>query len=183
MREPPVLLSEPIVLDGTEAQLRARLEERLCVVGELWLPTRGELKRWGESPAPLYLRWTKAGGFEIGPRMETMPAARLAPTLRGGFRGVGADRIEVHARLAWPRLTRVVLAGFALALAAWGIYVSVELYQGTTHLGWLGAWLVSSALVFGGAAVAWQVGRRQLVGELAWLRTVLTGPLVEGEDW
>lgn len=176
-------LGGPLVLDGTEALVRDRLEERLCVVGDLWLPTRAEMRRWGQSPAPLYLRWTRTGGFEIGPRLETIPASRLVPTLRGRVTGLVGGRVEVRARMTWPRVTWYVLIGFVVSLVGWGVWVSVQFSAGETHLGWVLTWAMTTGIVLGGAAVAWQVGRRQLLAELPWLHGVLTGPLVEGEDW
>ena len=176
-------LGGPLVVDGTEALVRDRLEERLCVVGDLWFPTRAEMRRWGESPAPLYLRWTRTGGFEIGPRLETIPASRLVPTLRGRVSRTSDGRVAVQARMTWPRVTWYVLIGFIVSLVGWGSWVGWQFSQGETHLGWVLTWAVSTLIVLGGTAVAWRVGRRQLLSELPWLHGVLTSPMVEGEDW
>ncbi|MFK7928263.1 MAG: hypothetical protein AB8H79_08735 [Myxococcota bacterium] len=177
-------VGEPLMVDGTPAQVRERLEQRLCVIGELWLPTRGEMKRWDVSPAPLYLRWTRAkDGFEIGPRLETMPASRLAPALRGTIRAVGTGRSEFTARVRWPRSTFAVLLTFTAALLAWGGYTVAGLSTGQSHLGWLAVWGMSTAIVHGGAFAAWRWGRGQLLNDLPWLGQVLASPMVEGEDW
>lgn len=178
------MLGGPMVVDGSPEQVRRRLEDRLCVVGELWLPTRGELKSWDVSPAPLYVRWTRqTDGFEIGPRLETIPAARLAPALRGRLRSAGVGRTEVVARLAWPRFTFVVLLAFTLALLVWGGYIVAGLYTGDSHLGWLAVWAMSVAIVNGGALAAWRWGRGQLLAEFPWLQAVLAQSQVDGEDW
>lgn len=175
---------EPVVVDGSPEQVRQRLADRLCVIGELWLPTRGELKRWDVSPSPLYLRWTKAAdGFEIGPRLETMPAARLAPALRGRLRPHGTGRTELVARIRWPRFTLLVLIGFTVALGLWGVYAIGGVVTGTNHSGWVAVWAMSVAIVHGGAFLAWRWGKTQLLAELPWLQGVLAQPVVEGEDW
>lgn len=176
-------LDEPVVIDGTVPQIRQRLEDRLMVIGDLWFPTRAEMTRWSGSPSPLYLKWTRGGGFEIGPRLDTMPASRLAPALRGRLEAAETGRVHLRMRLGWPRLTAIVLWSFAVALLGWGIYVAVQLWTGQTHLGWLGAWAVSVLLVHGTAFAAWHYGRGRLMADLPWLQEVLSGPMVEGEDW
>lgn len=170
-------------MEGSTAQVRRRLEDRLCVVGDVWFPTRGEMKRWDASPAPLYLKWTRRGGFEIGPRLDTIPAARLVPVLTGRLTVVGTDRVAMDGRLRWPRLTRLVLLGFSVALAAWGVYTFGRYFAGETHLGWVGAWAASVVAVHGGAAASWVWGRKRLLAELPWLREVLARPIVAGQDW
>ena len=175
-------LHEPIEVDGTAEQVRQRIADRLCEVGDLWFPTRGEMKRWDASASPLYVKWTR-GGFEIGPRLETIPAARLAPALHGRLEASGTGRTRIVVRLGWPRLTTWVLAGFAVALGAWGAYVAVQMVQGTTHLGWVGTWVVSTLLVFGSAGISWRWGRARLLEDLPWLEAVLARPVVVGEDW
>jgi len=179
-----VKVGEPFVVDGTPAQVRERLEQRLCVIGELWLPTRGEMRRWDVSPAPLYLRWTRVkGGFEIGPRLETMPAARLAPALRGRIRALGTGRSEFTARVRWPRSTAAVLLFFTAVLLGWLGYTTAGLYSGQSHLGWLAVWGMSTVIFCGGTFAAWQWGRGQLLNDLPWLDQVLSSPMVDGEDW
>jgi hypothetical protein len=170
-------------LDGTPSQVRERLEERLMVVGDLWLPTRRELRDWSNSVAPLYLRVTRNGAFEVGPRLETIPAARFAPTLRGVLVGTDSGGTRLQTRVRWPRATAFMLYGFTLAVLVWGVAVGWQLYNGQTHLGWLGAVITVFVIVQGSAWLAWTWGRRQLMAEVEWLSQALSRPVVEGEDW
>lgn len=176
-------LKQAIIAFGSVQQARQRIEDRLCVVGDVWFPTRNEMRRWADSPAPLYVKWTRGDGFEIGPRLETIPAARLVPVLRGRIQTLGQDQFTISARLTWPWLTQLVMLGFAVSLVAWGIFVISDYIEGTTHAGWVGAWAASLVGVHGSAIVAWVWGRRRLRSDLPWLREVLERPIVAGEDW
>lgn len=168
---------------GTPEQVRARLEERLLLIGDLWLPTRRELMDWSASVAPLYVRWTRSGRFEVGPRLETMPAARFAPALRGTLAPSPNGGTRLVGRLRWPLATSVMLWGFTAAVLLWGASVSWQLSQGESHLGWAGAVVVTLLIVHGTAAAAWSWGRRQLLAEVPWLTGTLDRPVVDGEDW
>lgn len=173
---------EPLVVTGTPSQVRHRIEERLCVVTDVWFPTRAEMRSWEASASPLYVKWTRRGGVEIGPRLETMPAARLVPALRGEL--VSRDTgVVLDLRLRWPRVTAWILLGFTLALVGWGVDLAIDLQAGRTHLGWVGAWVATLVAVHGGAAIAWFQGRAMLMAELPWLRQALSRTLVDGEDW
>ena len=181
--EDPVTRRLSLVLDASPEQVRARLAERLFVIGDLWLPTRAELRDWSHSTAPLYVRFTRRGGFEVGPRLETVPAARFAPAMRATLTAARAGRTELHARLRWPVATAVMLWGFTIAVVLWGAAVAWQLWLGDTHLGWAGAVVATLLVVQGSAMAAWSWGRRQLQAELPWLEQTLGRPVVEGEDW
>jgi hypothetical protein len=168
---------------GSADDARARLAERLVVVGDLWLPTRAEMGAWHDAAAPLYVRWTRPGGFEIGPRLETIPAARFAPVLRGRF-APGADgSTRLLARWRFPRSTRVVLATFATMVVAWGAVTLFRFATGDTHAGWVGAWAVTALITVAGPAAAWRFGRGELARELPGLRDLLAEERVPAEDW
>ena len=49
---------DEMVVAGSIAEVRARMEDQLVVIGDLWFPTRGEMKAWHQSPAGFYVKWT-----------------------------------------------------------------------------------------------------------------------------
>jgi hypothetical protein len=173
----------PEVVDGTPAQVAGRLVERLFVIGDIWFPTRNEMAAWDRSSAPLYLKWTRRGGFEIGPRLETVPAARIAPVLRGRLLDGGTGRTRIVAHVTFPRLTWGVLGAFTALGALWAAQIGVDLRAGTTHSGWAVACALYFGGILGGAGLAWWWGRRALLAEVPWLTGVLTRPQTEGDDW
>ena len=181
--EDAVALGFSLEVDGSPEQVRERLEERLLLIGDLWLPTRRELKDWSHSVAPMYLRWTRSGAFELGPRLETMPAARFAPALRGRLEARPGGGTRLSGSLRWPLATAVMLWGFTAAVLVWGASVVWQLSQGQTHYGWLGAVIVTLLVVQGTAVAAWFWGRSQLLAEVPWLTATLDRPVVDGEDW
>ncbi|TVQ94067.1 MAG: hypothetical protein EA397_02855 [Deltaproteobacteria bacterium] len=168
---------------GTPQEVRERLNARLMVVGNLWLPTRRELHDWHDAPAPLYLSWSRGDVFEIGPRLETMPAARLAPVYRGRLIADGSDHTRLVASLRWPLFTLTVLGLLWIMLAGWGVATLTSYSQGTTHLGWVGAWGVSSLIATVGPALGWWYGAAELSQEQPWLEQALSQAPLPDEDW
>lgn len=173
----------PEVVNGEPAQVAQRLRDRLFVIGDVWFPTRREMLEWDKSQAPLYLKWTRKGGFEIGLRLETVPAARVAPVLRGRLLPHGTGRTRVDARMTFPRLTWGVLATLFLLGVLWGTQIGLDLVNGRTHAGWAVACGLYLGALVGGSALAWAWGRRQLLGEVSWLAEVLSRPAASGDDW
>lgn len=168
---------------GSPARVRERLRERLIEIGNLWLPTRRELHDWHDAESPLYLRWTRGGGFEIGPRLETIPAARLAPVLRGRLVADGPAHTRLVARFRFPRATSVALGLLWLMLAGWGVVTLYRFSQGETHAGWVGTWAVSLAIGLVGPGLGWWFGAAELRRELPWLERALSQAPLPEEDW
>jgi hypothetical protein len=168
---------------GTAREVRAHLDAHLVTVGDLWLPTRAELRRWHESGAPLYVSWTRGGGFEIGARLETIPAARFAPAIRGRLVPGDDGRTRLVGRVVFPRSTLVVLALFAVMVAGWGVVTWTRFAAGETHAGWVGAWAVTALVTSVAPAIAYVAGRPELERELAHLRRVLDEAPHADEEW
>jgi hypothetical protein len=156
-------------IPASVAVVRDHLTRTLFEVGDLWLPTRGELHRWHESVSPLYIRWVRHDIFEIGPRLETLPAARLAPVLRGTLRPTPVDHTAFSGRLSLPRSTLIVYGLVALMMAGWGAVTLTQFSLGATHAGWVGTWVVSVVILIGGPGAAFWFGRRELTRALPWL--------------
>lgn len=168
---------------GTPSQVRDRLRERLVEISDLWLPSRAELHRWHDAGAPLYVRFGRGATFEIGPRLETMPASRFSPAWRGELRPAPGGGTVLMASLRFPRSTQVVLALFALMVVGWGAVTLTRFSAGDTHAGWVGAWAVTALITLVGPAIAWRFGKSELERERTWLAQALADTPAPDEDW
>lgn len=179
-------MSDPveIVVPTTTEGLHRRLNERLCPIGDVWFPTRAEMDRWDESDSPLYVRWIDRSRFEIGPRLDTVPSARFVPVWH--FRIVnsepGGNRTVLHFKTTWTRITWVVFGLLLAGLVGWG-WTLVSDMQQENFIGWATVWFLSMAAVGGGCLTAWIWGKRRLLEEADWLKTILERVDVAGEDW
>jgi len=170
-------------IPGSPRQVRERLRERLVEINDLWLPSRAELHRWHDAGAPLYVRFGRTGTFEIGPRLETMPASRFSPAWRGEVRAAPDGRTSLVASLRFPRSTEIVLSLFALMVLGWGAVTLTRFAAGETHAGWVGAWGVTALITVLGPAAAWRFGKAELERELPWLEQALADAPLPDEDW
>lgn len=177
-------MAEVVLAEATQAPraVRRRLTERLVHIGNLWLPTRAEMRIWHRAGAPLYVCWSGQDHFEIGPRLETMPAARFVPVYAGRLEPFeGGTRLVGRVRM--PRATRWIFALLALMMVAWGVVTLARFAQGDTHAGWVGTWAVSTLIALGGPQLARGFGRRELERELPWLRAAVADAPDPDEDW
>ncbi|MFT7517894.1 MAG: hypothetical protein ACI9MC_000018 [Kiritimatiellia bacterium] len=184
MRGGLVSAFETVVVSASLTEVRQRLESGLVVVGDVWFPTRREMQVWHQSGASFYVKWTRSQGFEIGPRLETVPAARFAPALLGKLESVGRLQTRVTFRFGFPRFTRWLVGGFVLVNLVWIARVVSDLSLGLTHTGWLGASVVTLLVVVLGSTVAYVWGKGEVRRRMPELLRVLRGEhVVDGEDW
>lgn len=172
-----------MVVDGTPAEVRERLDRMLLGIGSVWFPTLAELDRWYGSTMPLYVRWLGEQRFEIGPRLGSMRVARLAPVLRGAIEPTDDGRSRLSWRLGWSPFSLAVLGAWSVAIAAWAVVLVPRLAAGEASPLTLVTWVLLAALTWGTALVTWRQGREALEGRLLWLREQLATRTVPGEDW
>lgn len=171
-----------LTIEASPREVRRLLEESLLPVRSLWFPTPRELREWRASGALLYAVWHRGGVVEVGPRVESLNAARFLPAARLRLREVeGHVHVEGWARL--PRVTRVLLAGMGVMLVLWGASVFPGVWAGDKPWAWVLFWGLLAGTLGGGAVLGTVVGRRLLEARVPWLAELLADAAVEGEDW
>lgn len=165
------------------AVARERLSRDLVAVRSLWFPTPVELRHWRETSAPLYVSWRRHAGFDVGPRTESIYAARFCPVLRARLHEAPDGTVQITATTRFTTATLVVALGWWGVVALWGAVELQAVLAGTTHPAILGFWGFLALSTVGGTALGWVVGRRLLRERAPWLRMVLTDAARERQDW
>ena len=167
---------------GTPAEVRTRLRTALLPMGSVWFPTRKELRDWEASELPLYVRWRGGNRLEVGPRLASMWASCFSPVLRGELRPDGEDQTTFAFQREFPRVTRAVLALWAVLLTGWGALLAVAVAGGELPPG-LAWWAVLAGSATAGPAVGWSLGGAALDRALPWLQDQASRAPIPGEDW
>lgn len=168
---------------GSPEEVRNRLSRALVVVGDVWFPNRREIGAWLDASTPLYVKWTRSGGFEIGPRLPTMAAARLCPVARGHLVDVGSGQTRLDFRLRFPRFTEWVFAGWMLALTGWGFALVQQLGAGEAPWRWFVFWALLGVATLGAAILGWRTGRQTLDASADFLQRAAARSDALDEDW
>ena len=167
-------------IDASPTEVRQRLLRRLLGVRSVWFPTPAELREWDETTSPLYVRWSSATHFEIGPRLASMWAACFSPVWRGTL--TGEDTTTVTWSVALPRTTVALLVGWTVVLIGWMAQLGPEIMAGDTSPMMLGFWGLLAGGTIGGPLVGARFGGEALETELPFLLDAAQTPAVE-EDW
>lgn len=169
-------------VDAPPAVVRARLRASLLPMRSLWFPTLAEMRRWDRSDHPLWIRWHGPDGFEVGPRLFNLQAARFCPVLRGRLREVGG-RTRVEGEVATPRFTAGLLGVWSLVLAAWlGLGLRGVLVADADP-GFLVWWAVLLAGLVAVAVLGRTQGGAALEAALPALARCAADPEAGDDDW
>jgi len=171
----------PSRIEAPPEELRSRLSSQILGIHSVWFPTRRELKQWSAASGPLYLRWSSADRFEVGPRLGSMWASCFSPVLAGEItESDGATEISWVRR--FPRFTTALLGGWAVVLLIWAATMLPPLLDGTVPSG-LPWWLLLAASAVAAPAVGGSMGGQALDDAAPQLITLLGDADVPDEDW
>jgi hypothetical protein len=129
-----------MLINANATDIRQELEQSLPQVRALWFPTLSELERWNGSTSELYIRSLPGQRFEIGPRLESINAARLCPVFRGHLLETSASQTQLIGSLRFPKETEYLLGFWGILIALWAGAIWVQVNAGLIPAGWWFWW-------------------------------------------
>lgn len=172
--------SELVVKGASPGEVRRRLSASCVPMRSLWFASLKEMRSWDQAHEALYVRQHRSGGFEVGPRLASLEAARFSPVFRGSLQADGDDTV-VHGTIQLPTFVRGLLGIWAVVLFAWfllGLRASGE--QG---MGWMVFWGFSVAITAGGAFLGRTMGGRALKDAFPEFERILRDDQAGADDW
>ena len=118
------------------------LEESLPEIRSLWFPNQRDVERWNESSSTLYVRWLRGKHFEIGPRLNSLNAARLCPVIRGHLLDGGHGTTALAGTMRFPRETEVLILFWSFFIVLWGVALWYQVGSGELPWGWWVWWTI-----------------------------------------
>ena len=93
-------------------------------------------------PARFYVRWLRGKHFEIGPRLNSLNAARLCPVIRGHLLDGGHGTTALAGTMRFPRETEVLILFWSFFIVLWGVALWYQVGGGELPWGWWVWWTI-----------------------------------------
>lgn len=171
-----------VVVPGSPEQVRRRLERGLLPVRSLWFPTLAELRAWGHATSPLFVR-AVGRRIEVGPRVNSLQAARFCPVLLASLEPQGEHATRVAGEVRFPRFAAGLLAAWAVVLVVWLGLGTVSSLGGEPVGAWLIWWVVLAAALGLSGGLGGRLGGQALREALPELARVARDDAAGGDDW
>ncbi|MBT3222909.1 MAG: hypothetical protein HN348_27850, partial [Proteobacteria bacterium] len=154
---------------GSPAEVRQHMEQTLVKIHSVWFPRPEDVEAWRASESPLYLRRIDNNRFELGPRVDSINAARLCPVARATLVDERDGRTRLDWRMRYTGATEILLGFWVVMLLVWALVLARLAVDGMEVEVQMVCWALLAVSAASAPTVGKWLGGPLLLAGLDWL--------------